>query len=667
MAAFHQAALHMEDPSMPSPRRRGKTARRMASTIGLGFERSFETKMSMTPPARLPSAKHVNESPFAHPTIPIEFPLTETSKKHHHYPNLLPRSKAFGPLSPVNGSSLCIPSNVPAALIKQQIDEAQQDVVMNGESEGTNSASGSRTFIQPSNKSNLRRTVALHKHLYATNADEGEDVQEINTMPSATAQQDFGVQQFPFQASPEQSRHHRSRTSDGSSNDTTFQPRRRRIATTPSKQSNPTKGIDLHTIQTQHIGSSSPPSPSPAVDWSLMANDGDASDECDSGAESDEEMNTLRPGVSFSCRRMSGIRSISATHTRGQTHPIGLMGDLTGGESMARSATTSSIRESGSTHSITSSVATSASSKFELNQNRSPGNVSPYRTPSKRRARVQGSSSSSLRSRNFSTASPIAAPPGSEEGTLFGSASSSSINRGDVLESSEDVIKTSKDAKRRSIGSLSPWREAMSSANMVLGNKKVGTPSAASIIAARRTSLNGLARFSSDPEQSVDSVNRFAFDDSGVAMQSPGSVLGSEKRMAAKHFAANNYVREDALQSSPSRQAAARRTASDTSTSNDVGNLSFSSARVRSSLANEAHFSDAPSSTETTPEVHKSFRTAASVPEGLTSPVRENRNSHKRSSLSSSSLAVEGVAAPYLTPQNYKNVYFLDLYSYICT
>lgn len=654
MAAFHQAALHMEDPSIPSPRRRGKTARRMASTIGLGFERSFETKMSMTPPARLPSAKHVNESPFAHPTIPIDFPLTETSKKHHHYPNLLPRSKAFGPLSPLNGSSLCIPSNS-SAKIKQQIDEAQRDVMMDGESEVSGSASTSRTPIQPLNKSNLRRTVALHKHLYSTVADEEEVAQESISMPIASTQQEYRAQQFPSQGSPEQSRHQRSRTSDGSSIDTTFQPRRRRIATTPSKQSNTAKGIDLYTMQTQHIGSSSPPSPSPAVDWSLMANDGDASDECDSGAESDEEMNTLRPGVSFSCRRMSGIRSISATHTRGQTHPMGLMNDMTGGESMARSATTSSIRESGSTHSVASSVATSASSKFEVNQNRSPGNVSPYKTPSKRRARVQGSSSSSLRGRNFSTASPIAAPPGSEEGTLFGSASSSSINRGDAFETSEDIIRTNKDAKRRSIGSLSPWREAMSSANMVLGNKKVGTPSAASIMAGRRTSLNGLARLSSDPDHSIDSPNRFAFDDSGIAMQSPASVLGSEKRMAAKHFA-GSHLREDALQSSPSKQAAARRTASDTSTSNDIGNLSFSSARVRSSLANEAHFSDAPSSAESTPDVHRSFRTAASVPEGLTSPVRENRNSHKRSSLSSSSLAVEGTTAPYLTPQNYKNV-----------
>ncbi|MCO5585046.1 hypothetical protein L7F22_038978 [Adiantum nelumboides] len=530
---------------------------------------------------------------------------------------------------------------------------------MNSESEASGSASGSHTSMQPPQKSDLRRTVALHRHLYSTDAGGDEEVQESIAMPIASAQKEYRAQQFPSQGSPEQSRHHqRSRTSDGSSFDTAFQPRRRRIATTPSKQSNTAKGIDLHTIQTQHMGSSSPTSPSPAVDWSLMANDGDASDECDSGAESDEEMNTLRPGASFSCRRMSGIRSISATHSRGQTHPTGLMGDLTGGEIMARSATTSSIRESGSTHSITSSVATSASSKFEINQTRSPGTVSPYKTPSKRRARVQGSSSSSLRGRNFSTASPIAAPPGSEEGTLFGSASSSSINRNDVLEPSDDLVKSNKDAKRRSIGSLSPWREAMSSANMVLGNKKVGTPSAASIMAGRRTSLNGLARLSSDPEQSIDSPSRFAFDDSGVAMQSPGPMLGSEKRMAAKHFAltANSHLREDASQSSPSKQAAARRAASDTSTSNDLGNLSFSSARVRSSLANEAHFSDAPSSAESTPEVHRSFRTAASVPEGLTSPVRENRNSHKRSSLSSSSLNVEGTTAPYLTPQNYKNV-----------
>lgn len=572
----------------------------MASTIGLGFERNFEAKVSMTPPARLPGSANQIDSPFGH-TAPVDFPATEVKG------NALPRSHAFGPFSPLNGPAFATHPSDPSA-----VDD-----------------------LPSSSQGGLRRTVALHGHLSSHGSGQAYLANGLAAAPSMQAAHASPSSLAESFALP---RHTRAHTSEATA-DLFVQPRRRRTATTPVNQ------MTLNDEQ----GSSSPPSPSPAAaDWSLLAADGDQSDEEDDHSwsdGSDHEMNTLRPGATFSCRRMSGVRSISVSHSRQQTHPISAFTQA--GESMARSATTSSIRESGSRHSC---IATSSSPKLESSASRSSDNASPFKTPNKRRARMQGSSSS-LRGRNFSTASPVAAPLGSEEGSLFGSASSSSLNR-DVLRESDEMPALGKESKQRSVGSLSHWQDA---AGIPSSTKKA---SSNAFTGARRTSLASFPRLSSEADRTVDSPGRFAFDDSGVALQSPASAPGSEKRaekFGAKHMTLTAMKEQDEPQASPSKLAAARRAGAEY-VEQSMNAHKRPGVRGRSSLANEAHFSDEASSTGSTPEVRRSFGTAASVPEDLVSPPRNNLRPQSRASHSSSSLAVEGVTAPYLTPQNYKNV-----------
>lgn len=555
----------LQDDIPHSPRRRGRPKK---SILTHGLASNFQSKVSMTPPARLQSGG--TESPFATFTTQ-DAPATEIKRTS------LPRSHAFGPFTPYNASL-------------SSSDEAP-----------TTSSGG------------MRRSVAVHGQLHA----HGLDLEQKQSSLAATLD------------IPRHSRlqsHLHTSTAE-------VQPRRRRTATSPGYRMR-----NRHGSTEEAQASLSPPSPSPLGDLPLPGRLAFASKSFESD-DDEVEGHVLRPGAHPFSRRAGGARSVSTT----QCPPhLAKKDTFSSGEPMVRSATTSSIED------LPSSIKTDC--KAEGTQGKT-GSASPFRTPNKRRARQQMSSSSSRRL--FPTASPMPAPAESEEGTLFGSTSSSSLGgeRGYFANIAEPLSMSTTKGRN---GPQESWIEAAASLHGFSpirsttpssGSLKYNTPATGRVSYA---SGQHTQRRSSDSENASDSTSHIEFDDSGVALQSPALQKSQQKRLEKRHLHLGimSPTQSD-MQVSPSKLAASRK---------EAPALHPFSVRERSTLANVAHFSDGDSSAASTPNVRRNVSITTSAPDGLSSPVpgrARNSTSLSSSSLHADSAAVQGA---YLTPQNYKNV-----------
>lgn len=588
---------HDDKDGIPSPRRRGRARR---SALSLGLASNFEAKVSMTPPARLQNT--ASASPFTS-CAPPEAPATDVRR------TLIPRSRAFGPFTPLDASS------------SQQVLEAAE---------------------MESTEIGLRRTMPLLGQVAAQHPS-GEESTALRH-PSSLAT----TLNIP--------RHARIQTAtDRHENMLSPQPRRRRTATSPVPTMRTARS------STEPIGSSSPPSPSPAGDLSFTSNDSSShiGMGSDSAESEDDDVNVLRPGAYIPLRRAGGARSISTSQY------VAPFQATSGGESMARSATTSSIDDPPS-----ATFGTISAAKFDASSSRraaaTSNSPSPFKTPNKRRAR-QNPSASASRSRHVPQASPIAAPIDSEEGSLFGSASSSSLSHDKSVSDVHGLSHApSRDALSRARASQHAWLDASLSPQSFSSSSQAAWDTPNTSFAHSTPSIDmshGWRKASSESESSmIDTTNHAGFDDSGVALISPAFSNASNKKRTdfqAGGLLAFKQAKALDMQSSPSRSAAARRASLEPAIPR-AGTVHPFSVRERSALSNEARWSDGESSAASTPNVRRSVSSATSAPEGLASPASKG-SQQDRSFLppSSSSLAIDhepAQQAPYLTPQTYKSV-----------
>jgi len=596
-------AADEEEERFPSPRRQGMhrgVAAFLSSAHGL--EQNFEKKVSMTPPARM--STNYNESPFNNNGL-LSYPATDARR------NSIPRSHAFGPFAPL-----------PLEGVTSQTSKGTRRAV------AFNYRSALAIDGLPDHGGDGESSLAMLQ---------GESLQGARHARSKTE----GIQKRANRAT------------------STLSEARKRAATMlKSSNNNP---FAMEVDDSEENDDAPPPSPSPAVDLSFPKRFNLS--EGDSSTESEGEGIILRPGARVAPRKMGSNRSISTSQCQ---HDVPSMIGF-GGEIPVRSYTTSALKNSFASQ---SSLSTScSSSKFSsqglTSQNNKPSS-SPYKTPNKRRARMP-SSNSVPRSRTLSAASPVNTPIKSEEGSLF---ASSSNEFDDVF---PEPKTTSRENKRRSTGSCLPstsgngirlFSEASPAASLSSPSrsKRASLPPASPTTAnQRRLALSRL-----DNSYGSPAAYGLGFDDSGVAFTSPAT--SSEKlteRALGKHLGLGNLGRgspsskacDTMGHSSPSKAAFARRTVTE---QHQICAHPFS-VRERSALANETRMSDGGSSVASSPDpvLRKSrVASASSVPEGLTSPAR--LVGPRRTSLSANSLAVGDdtmtTQAPYLTPQNYKNV-----------
>ena len=563
-----------------------------------GLERNFETKVSMTPPARM-SIKH-NQSPF-NATGLSTYPATEVRN------NSIPRSHAFGPLAPLPLDDIASKSARRSVLLHCRTALAMDGLPYDG-------GERERTLDLLQGKSGLEG----NRHMRARTEGQAKKAGKVAMSSLETVQEP-----------------------------------RRRAATMLRKEK------DFYSMEmddSEEVDDAPPPSPSPACDLSFPPRFNISEEE--STTESDSDGTVLRPGARIVPRRLGSSRSISTSHCE---HDVPSMIGF-GGEIPVRSFTTSALKNSSQSSLSPSHSAT----KLANSQQNKSSSSSPYKTPNKRRARMPSSTSGS-RSRTLSAASPVSAPQRCGEDSLFGGAMPIGLEEWKI-----EPNQTSRESKRRSTGSLFPstpasgvrlFSEASPAASLSSPSRPHHSsipPSSPSTSSQRKLALTRLDCSSASPN-----VASLGFDDSGVAFSSPITCDSKlTERALGKHLGLATLGRPNLLSSnvpespsqSPSKAALSRRTVSD-----HLPSAHPFSVRERSSLAKETKMSDAGSSTASTPEVmRKSGRMVASansVPDSLASPVRHAGS--KRTSLSASSLTVEestAAQAPYLTPQNYKNV-----------
>lgn len=585
--------LAEEEDGLPSPRRNISNKGMAALFFSAhGLERNFETKISMTPPARM-SSTH-NESPFTTSGLHA-YPATEAKRVS------IPRSNAFGPFAPLPTDG--VPS--------------------------------------PGWKAMRRNGGLLTRS--ALGIDGLPEYDEEDDSKSSSLMFLKGLAEVP--------KHSRARTEGAQKRSSkavsplkSVQEPRRRAATMLKAGNQRPYAMDMD--DSEENDDVPPPSPSPAGEMCFPKRINFS--EGESSTESDDEGIILRPGARIVPTRSGSSRSISTS----QCHEYipSMIGF--GGEIPVRSLTTSALKNThnSQTSFSTSHSSTRLSSHGSISQHNKSSSSSPYKTPNKRRARMP-SLSSTGRNGTISAASPIATPIQSEEGSLF------------ATPSREETESLSATHKRRSTGSFLPSTPAGTQPRAIEGSPVTSQtpisrskrsslpPTAPETLNQRRLALSKL-------DNSIASSNTpSSFDDSGVAFISPLGISSEkgQERALGRYLGMGSLTRTPGLsnQDSPSKEALTRRSASD---SHSTIHHPFG-VRERSALANETRLSDGNSSTSSSPEVvFRSARvgSASSVPEGLVSPARCIPN--RRTSLSASALAVDDLQAPYLTPQNYKNV-----------
>lgn len=606
-----RTTLHSEGrDGIPSPRRQIANKRLSAFLSSAhGLEHNFESKVSMTPPARLNA--HYNDSPFNVSALPTH-PATDATKRIG-----IPRSTAFGPFSP---------------LPLDQHSTTHQ--LFNGARRKSSSLHQTAASASLDGLPEYDRSRGGDSTLDSLRSDQFSGIIRHTRARTEGAQKRIGSSKSKSQLGAVQ------------------EPRKR--AASIFRSTNLAMAMDIDDMEEND--DLPPPSPSPAGDVLFPKRSSIDEELLESDSDDDDEV-ILRPGAAnVAPRKLGSNRSISTSqcHTRSSSLVA------YGGEIPVRSYTTSAIKH---TYPSQSSIsASTTSSKFSSqgsslqNPSSSSSSSSPYKTPNKRRARMPSTSSSVNRSRALSHASPVITPIQSEEGSLFA-----------VVPLEDEIyLENGSKHKRRSTSCLpsTPSGEAHLISEHDLNDalptspsphKRSSLPSISPEAALRRRKALHLL------DDNAMTPGSMSFDDSGVAFISPAGIsMGkANERSLGRHLGlASQFKMADAVENSPSKAALARRAVSE---HQQGGNRHFN-VRERSALANETRLSDAASSAASSPEViakrNGRLMSANSVPECLASPVRHIAPP-RRTSLSANTLGIDDshlMQPTYLTPQNYKNI-----------